>query len=88
MILSSGDLMFKFIIRVENNGLNKMFPNDFPVPLKKSNTIGDFDINEIKKIIREKYIEKNNELNGKIFYIQKISSEGLGEIHEIGRIWL
>lgn len=80
-------MSFKFIVRVENNGINKFFPDEFLLPLKKIQKISEFDIESIIKIIREKYIEKDSNLSGKMFYIQEINYNKFGEIRKIGRIY-
>ena len=64
--------MFRFIVRVENLDLNEKLPRNFQLPLKGVNEIDKFNVDIIKDIIREKYIQRNFKLEGRVFYIQEI----------------
>ncbi len=84
-------MSFKFILRIENSSYNENFPKNFLVSLKKSHSLDEFNLAEIKQIIISEYIEDDSALNGQVFYVQELVKNKRGcldKIFKIGRIWV
>ena len=79
--------MYKFIVKIQNDGYNSKARSNFLLSLKKSNVIEAFDRGKITRIIQERYIGEDSRLNGKLFFVQELGAR-LGEVKKIGRVFL